>query len=901
MPTPDRPTFALVPATRNALTARQEKGLSEQQRRQLSRITIRYLKDHGVPDSFVNISNAVPVVHECIESGLLRAANRRNLEPTDNIQKAYEIGKDERDAFLHRVDAELPSLSLLHESYIGSLALPEAAVSAARAEADRRIFEPRFNRGRVLLTEIDNRRPILDKVVQFARQEVERIIPSAKDVKLTPEQETGLARNLIFTYIATDSTFPVLETGYIVKNQQAFLQNSADIKQAGQRLYELLYLNAQVSDSETRTINAFLADTLAQMTQRILSLPAGLVVSLENINNLYKHLSPYFILGENPLLRLAVFSEDPKDRGRSLWDPVRSAVVEIKDKRYQVVQPDVLRISALRSKVAGNSQKAAEYEKAADATSHFLTEAQSTYYLDEVAKAQKQAQKAQKDIDGVGLWVRSGKFPPKVVLTPGAIRRYASAQLETMADEKKFFHFLREQIDTRKQTALRLLEKYWQGSIAQSEDRENLEDLYFSPRKILNRARYFCRDRVVRRIQLFESVYTPTAEDGEVRDLEPFFSQALDSTVIDFLLLRSAQRTKVFLDMSELLGGENYRTVWQALIDFETNRIEEQIYLKALTYVSIQATLEGTKDSLEEKAAKVIEERKDSLLGGVTSPLRIRQERVRFWKRTLGQGGKPRIESIPPQMLNAFTGNKENEISSAIGYWDPNIRLCEALTKKLDQIGETPPSKVAMTNQMSRRRFERMLASTFGPAQILLHALASFVPSELFTVSNRSLEDTVHQYRSAYLDYKFGDKAAKESVRVRIIASREEFRQVLADRGLRWDYTTFVQIAPFSTHFNLVTAREVIGSIFGLEQKINAWFDQQEARLAYQQKQNHQILAVYPNVFIKQAKFAFASATQHADRLQRDWSNTVESRVKQLQALRAIRILENSPDSATHS
>lgn len=900
MPTPDRPIFALAPTRQQALTRKEEGTLSDQQKKQLSSITLGYLREHSILDSYTNIQRAIPVVRGCIQEGLFQAANRRRIDPSDNLTRAYRAGKEGRDDLLERI-REVDTITG-EGDYLGPLALPKVDVDATLPERRSKVFEPNFTRSRALLAEIGKRRPIFGQLLELARTEVERAIPSARAVELTPEQEAGLVRNFVFAQIGMDRSFPIVEVEDFVANRDVYLGN---VNLGVDKLLGILTQGVALDDPQAT--KRFLGDLTKQVAERLQAIQGGQLRSFVDVTETYRRLNAYFVV-ENPFQRLPEFSENPEDRGKSLWDPVRTEVVSVEGKTYQVPHPEVLQFSALRAKAANNMQRAAEFERASVAVSHFLNEATSSEYPDAIAAAERKLAVLRMELDQFDTQVSEGSFPREALMTGEQIHEYAQKQRETMEDERAFIPFAKAQIDSRKERAIALLGKYADGRKAEAEDAGVLEDLHFAPREILARVRYFYRDRLTRRVVGFEKLYTEVGVDlssiGITANLQPFFKYGMDTSAIDILRMRSTHWRDAFLGTSRLFREGNSPLAWLSIVQFEKDRIDTALYAKAYKYTS-RYMINATEEEWAETAQDLAQNKAEEYLGGKDSPLRKRYERLKKWQDALVNGEVPPVSEIPASLVNAFISDRERDLNSALGHWDPEMRLSQALTFRLERIGmpapevKKYPGEKPTNREMAQRRLRRLLATPHGPTQIIIGSLAKMVPSDDMLVTGRSLEETVHRYKPVYLQFNYGPEEVKEQQRAQVREYREQYRQWLANLGYTWEDEVFNWIAPMSTHYDLSSASDLIGTMYGVEGEINKWFDHQEEKLERQTKEGAPILAAAPSTLITQKNFELSNVVKNLTNLRAQAHHQIESRVRQLTALGAIRDITTPTSSST--
>jgi len=86
------------------------------------------------------------------------------------------------------------------------------------------VFRIDFTLAANLTREIQTREGYYQKLLGFARKQVEELIPGSSSIKLLPQQESGLVRNLIFAHVAFGSSNPLLETEDFIKGKASYLE-----------------------------------------------------------------------------------------------------------------------------------------------------------------------------------------------------------------------------------------------------------------------------------------------------------------------------------------------------------------------------------------------------------------------------------------------------------------------------------------------------------------------------------------------------------------------------------------------------------------------------------------------------------------------------------------------------
>ena len=165
------------------IQVRPEEGLTTAQVNQLTRISRAYLKENGLQGSYVNLTQVMPIIRGCITTGLMTAAGRDRIEPSDNLNRAFQIGYQQRRELITRAAGEF---QIYTEGLSSSeLAMPAPIVNAAKIELGRASLTTQLPNLRKLGEEIESRRPIFNSLLNFARDKVEEIIPGSRQMQIT--------------------------------------------------------------------------------------------------------------------------------------------------------------------------------------------------------------------------------------------------------------------------------------------------------------------------------------------------------------------------------------------------------------------------------------------------------------------------------------------------------------------------------------------------------------------------------------------------------------------------------------------------------------------------------------------------------------------------------------------
>ncbi|MCR4305808.1 MAG: hypothetical protein NUV73_01860, partial [Candidatus Daviesbacteria bacterium] len=357
-----------VPISQRDLLAIAGESLSEEQIKQIEKDTKAFLKQHKLPLSFETVNSVKPSVAQCIKDGLKQSKGSNEITFNDNLDSAFKIGFKLRIALSEKASEEYQKIKS-GGKFRGELALPSHLTEGCLQELNNLPTKPQLLNSQALLEIIDKRRPVYKKLLSFTREEADKLIPGSKEIVITPEQEAGLVRNLIFSWVTQDRTNPLIETEDLIQGKATFVSKVDSIDK--NKIAQLLTL-IDPGLSQTPATFEYLLNLTQQVADYIQKIPQD-ISSLDDIGNVFRLLSSTFALA-HPFSKLLDLSEDPADQGRSIWDPERSTIVKANHSLYRVPNPETLSHKAY-TQDPYNPQRANDYQSAVRSVKMFIEEA----------------------------------------------------------------------------------------------------------------------------------------------------------------------------------------------------------------------------------------------------------------------------------------------------------------------------------------------------------------------------------------------------------------------------------------------------------------------------------------------------------------------------------------------
>jgi len=546
---PDR---SIVSATTREI-ALSDQGLTDLQKKQLSGITENYLKTFGLI-GYENTVAVIPVIRQCVVNGLQIIHKRDQILPTDSLTSAFKKGYEERNKLFRVADAEIVNLNT-GSRFQGAFAIPQELILSTSQELSRKAFivDPKSTKS--LVEMINTRKPIYQQIVRYCRDRVEEVIPGSKDISLDDKQQTALVRHLVFSHLALGEIKILLETEDFMSNRQTYL---TQIPQTDMQIWHNLAKQIGLDNKETIE---YLIDISKQVGDFLVSVPnqpAPKATTLEvasAISTAYKRLENHFLV-VNPFNKFQSLSENPGDKGSSIWDDERTNLVVINGVKYRI--PTVATLNLASYLISGqNPERSQQLSLSSRYVEGLLADIADKNTNLRISELQAEINEQKTQLETSKASIITEHIPSGLRMSHSSVLELALNQKDVMRDEINFFNHSRARHQRLTDIGLQLLLKYKDGNSEQNPYwLRRLQKLYVNPTILGVQVRYFMRERISRRVKVFEDmsnyshimgVYTENLPDHLKGNLEP-----LNTTIIDILGFRN--RFWIFHHLNVLLS-----------------------------------------------------------------------------------------------------------------------------------------------------------------------------------------------------------------------------------------------------------------------------------------------------------------------------------------------------------
>lgn len=860
------------------IQVRPEEGLTTDQVNQLNRITRAYLKENRLQGSYVNLTQVMPVIRGCITTGLMTAAGRETIEPSDNLNKAFQIGYRERKALIIRA---IDEFEVYNEGLSSSeLAIPEPLMNASRLELEKAALTAQLPNLRKLVEEIDIRRPVFNKILDFARDQVEKVIPGSNQMQINRNQEAGLVRNLIFGFVVESETNPLLEI-------EDFLSHSKDYRETLKNNPSILREFCQLVGLDFNQSISYLVDLSNQTREAISSVPSTQSWDIEDINKFFRVLSPVFLVS-NPFYRLVDLSENPKDIGRSIWDANRSYPITLNGLEYRIPKPQVLRLVAYRIQEE-NPRRSNQLIHAAEAVENLMLELERQSHDNSITQLAEIANTKKMEFITLQSHLQSGRVIKNITLSGGQIEGYAERQLSIMADEQSAFFYLKEFLAEQQNLTLMLLKKYSDGQIPDSEDKSKIFAVRYNSVEFFSRVRQIYRNRIRGRLRTFERMYSNTDfsqwlewERG-TDTLKPYFAKAISTTVIDVLSTRTDSWMRDYISQPNDLSGK-LKTIWKAALALELQEINTALRIRAHDYLKLRGAFSLGSIGWNDAYNRLITGERSTLLYDTSDWLRIKINQYERWRTRMATGNTPAFNELPTSYNDSWLKSREEAFNDSIKEWNYKSELSVPI--------ETPsPSafkRFSETKQMIRdgsdlQDFFESLSHPFAATRVLIQALSRIPPQELWNQASVSLRHLIHEttFRNRDIIWEPNRKRPEIVARNKKISSL--YRQYFSDQGINLSDETYSTLVSTEEINAIYGHGNSLVFLWGVEDEFINWESSLEERLRKQLELPNRLLESLPKKALDYYRSRYTKSRNELVNTIRDRRQGAEEWVTRLQ------------------
>lgn len=854
-------------------------GLTDEQKRQLSSVTEGYLKDHRLI-GFENTRAALPVIRQCVVDGLQIRHKRENILPTDNLQAAFRRGYSDRIALIRTMEVELEGLT--GEMRLeGALALPQDLVRSASRELRGSVFLPKLKAGQEVAEVSSIRRPIFRQLADYSRNRIGEDIPGSKQVELTSQQEAGLLRHLVFSWVVFGEPRLLLETEDFMTHRQVYLAEiTQQVESSWKELTQLVGQDLPEATSYLKDLSVQVADLLTSVPDKPSPGVDALAIA-SSINSAFKALERHFLV-VNPFNKLTPFSEDPKDEGRSIWDQNRTTTVEINGVTYRIPTVSTLNLAAYLI-FSENPKRAHEYRTGGNRLAS-LTETMMRQHIDRtIPDLESEIESDKRTLESARETIIGGGVPKEEAMAHFIVLRLVQNQNELMMDEMQFVPAVRTYHSRYTDLGLDLLRRYQHGDALIGEDEfRKIVAVHYSTSVLSERALYFIKERLAKRIRSFEDmlVYENFADamtgeaSGEYSKTR--FPQGLEVTVLDILSFRNKFWLDQFLKPRPSLSPEQLGIAWAGILAQEKRSIETEARAKAFYRVG-------------KINRQRLEAEKDKILDDELNPIGRRYAHIKHLHARLEEGVVPNNETLFQVYLEKWRKKGYVKISSATHEWVDEGRITPLLKERLDPEGYLDTKHMGNPQSLLRKAQQ-----PYGPARIVLAALSRLAPAQLWPAYPVSVYDVAHRINPKDIPPPFtlfqpGTEPVVETRRNRLMVYKR-FHDWLAENGIDLGDETFKNLIKPGDMSELIKSGHVYHRLHGLEQELQTWYGNQREKLMFQV--NDSSLSFYrtpPAKIIHRREFGIASKQRRLDNLKRSSARILDFYFKELSHLGLVR------------
>ncbi len=868
-------------------------GYTQDQIRQLERVTGAYLKYYKLPISFTNFSQAQPGIRGCVEDGIEMSYGRREVKPGDDLLLAYTKGFGLRKQRTQQANQTMEQLRQDPNATSG-LAIRQRMVSSAEAEIQRPAFTTSFINSEKLAALIAVRKPLLGKLVSFAVGQAEELIPGAKDVHLTSFQQTCLVRNMLAGICIYGEPKIFLEVSDFTSNREVLIKMQ-DRQAVISQISKMLNIEGQ-------EVEPYLDDLLSQISLYAASVgDLGPQPPLEQLNNAYRRLNQAFLV-INPFDALINLSEEDEN---SIWGEQRSTVLTIHGVDYRIPWPKDLRLLAIKLESA-NPTRSAEARQAVVGVERLFEDYQRYQDPSQLLSLQARKEETAAQLEQENGKIIRGDIPENNQISQEDIRKLLSSEINAAYENITRL----EQINPERERILRrcfeiLAQIQQQTSGGKGVDFSHLlaeiETIDRSQLKFFTRTRAFLHWSVFRRFRnpwsffhdydTVSSVF-PGLLKNESSDP---FERALSCTPLDYLSYQSdLWRVRYLFQEGNIQPVGNPR-FWSEILGIEERFIHQTLWNRASQYVDRHKIPFSDTYERNQIIRKLVKVETGNLLGTEQDSLVQRINKAKAYRAKLEAGMVPEDREIlfssTIKRLNDGLMALRGIISAPWGKQKDRSNVPPMVEEIAPETEEEPALKnvAGITGETSATIPENQTDYRYLLTSKVLGILVNVLP--ILPTSPKGIRDFVI---GNYPDYFRYDQSQSAHERGRITAEyadevRSTLGNLLADHGLSFSEKEIRKMVTWPRIASLKYNTAFYTDFASVTPQLSEWYRKQIQTLRQQKEGTYAIRKQDPDEYLASYRQASNNAESKYAAYVRTRDRALDSRLNQLRHLGFLR------------
>lgn len=853
---------SLVPSTNQEL-AIIAPGLTDGQKKQLASVTRGYMRDFKLV-GYENTRAILPVIKQCTIDGLIQLKARDQIIPADNLQEAFRVGYQKRKALITDIESNLPGTDD-NTRFIGILALPRLLTRSAAEELAKKPFTPTFDSGKQMVEIAKIRQPLFRQLVKFSRDQIAQLIPGSNEVSLTPQQETGLVRNLIFGWVITGEPTLLLEVEDFMANTKNYL---ASVSQADDSLWTTL---AKLIGRDNQPTIAYLKDLsihVADLLSPVILQPPIQTDDLTMANAIdlaFKQLDPYFLV-VNPFNKLEVLSEDPQDKEKSIWNPEKSVKVTFDGQSYLFPSPYTLYLASYL--ISGqNRERSIQLKQASQYARDLLDEINAQGTDKTILKLQGKIEKEKADLEIMRQTIARRITFAEAAIPKTQIQKSIQKQRSNLAAEEAFFSWVRYNRNKLIDEGLSLLPEFLDPEKKPTpRNIQRLQGLYFKPGIIRNQTMRYLRGLGSNlndffSIQSSSTFINEMAREANLDSRQAKFQMALDTTMVDLLEMRNKFWLDCLLTPKPPFTRPDLEVIWSGIVQAEQRRINKEI----AGYMSLRSI----QSDIEQYRADISQYRYHPLHEALT--------KVEELQSLVSTGEFPEDSPVYNRYLEAWKKSLGNKLAQAINWDKPPLTKSTATVLSPEE-----------QDNLDVTVFRKITVRPLGSASIILRALAKLAPVKepSYEVTLQNIMQNTYQ-RETDDPFLFVNSVVLEQRQRSVIYGL--YKDWLDESGIRIITEALRALVRSQDIDDLITSANVYHRLFKIEEETKRWYGHLRIKLANQEKNNIRMFYGIPPADLIREKEAQITADQEkAERLQRVANDRLKTKADKLKQLRLL-------------